>query len=382
MPRWSSDPDDKIAVGRGKLRKVVGSGVWHFHFKNDRGKWVSLSTGHHDRRGAVQWAEALSMQLTQTEFGFALPPRLKGEDRIGPALDQWLEYQKDQNRPYTHRSYRSIAKKFKKFIETRRNVKRLGDVTTDVILEFRRWALAKGNSRVTIDNNLIALRSFFNWCVAKRMAAANPLSQSRHGVRLFYDEASPRIDTYTSQEFRKIIEAVQASDKPIFKLLGTTGFRCSEAAMLEWSDVDRGHNIIRIRRKTTVDGVAFVPKDRTDRVVPISRELGEALDTLAGGEPEPSGYVIRLPSVLIRPHYFERLYLGKLKDIAEATGIPKAKLTLHNFRRFFVSQCADCNIPMPTVMDWVGHDEMKMVMHYYRLRDDSAQRAMERFHTA
>ena len=65
--------------------------------------------------------------------------------------------------------------------------------------------------------------------------------------------------------------------------------------------------------------------------------------------------------------------------MSTATGIPEKKLTLHNFRRFFVSQCADCGIPMATVMNWLGHDEMKMVMYYYRLRDESAQQAMNKF---
>jgi hypothetical protein len=79
--------------------------------------------------------------------------------------------------------------------------------------------------------------------------------------------------------------------------------------------------------------------------------------------------------------YFERSYLKRLKGLSGKTCIADTKLTLHNFRRFFVSQCADCGIPMATVMDWVGHDEMKMVMHYYRLRDESAQEAMTKLRT-
>ena len=53
--------------------------------------------------------------------------------------------------------------------------------------------------------------------------------------------------------------------------------------------------------------------------------------------------------------------------------------TLHNFRRFFVSHGAEAGVPMATVMAWASHDEMKIVMRYYRVRDDSAQRAIERF---
>jgi hypothetical protein len=31
---------------------------------------------------------------------------------------------------------------------------------------------------------------------------------------------------------------------------------------------------------------------------------------------------------------------------------------------------------MATVMEWVGHDEMAMVLHYYRLRNEFTQKAM------
>ena len=48
------------------------------------------------------------------------------------------------------------------------------------------------------------------------------------------------------------------------------------------------------------------------------------------------------------------------------------------FRNFFVCECAEHGISMATVMEWVGHDEMKMVMYYYSLRDQSARDAMRK----
>ena len=147
--------------------------------------------------------------------------------------------------------------------------------------------------------------------------------------------------------------------------------------MLEWSDIDRQLNVLQVRRKITADGQYFLPKDKRDRVIPVSPLVWEALADL--GDDGRQGYVVPLPRVKSRPDYFERTYLGRLKALAAATGIEKSKLTLHNFRRFFVSHCAEAGIPMATVMEWVGHDEMQMVMHYYRLRDEFAQQAMARF---
>jgi len=50
-------------------------------------------------------------------------------------------------------------------------------------------------------------------------------------------------------------------------------------------------------------------------------------------------------------------------------------------RAFFVGESADRSIPIATAMDWVGYDEMKMVMCYHILRDEAAPEAMRGFRT-
>ena len=246
------------------------------------------------------------------------------------------------------------------------------------MFQFRQWNLDHGNTKVTADNKLIVIRSFFNWCISLKKIATNPAAQQRHYARLFFGEDSPRKDTYSDAEYCTILLYAKGTAHHVFEILGNTGLRCRELAMLEWADIDRTINVLRVRRKVTCDGITFLPKDKTDRAIPINPGLNSALAGLMTAK-NPVGYVLPLPKVKSREDYFERHFLGRLKDLHEATGIAKGKLTLHNFRRFFVSHRADSGIPMATVMDWVGHDDMAMVMHYYRLRDESAQKAMERF---
>jgi len=73
MARWSKKPKDNIPVGRGRLRKLLPSGVWHFFHRNAGGRWVSRSTSHRDKAGAIRWAEAFSLNLTKAQFGIAKP---------------------------------------------------------------------------------------------------------------------------------------------------------------------------------------------------------------------------------------------------------------------------------------------------------------------
>lgn len=377
MPSWSKRSKDKIYAGRGVLRKLASNGVWYFHYRDERGIWRSRSTRHRDKKGALLWAEGCSLHLTRVEWGLPEMPSLRADDQVNAALDAWLDYQKTQNTRYTHRSYKSVAAVFRAFLEGRRSLQHLPAITTEVILHFRQWCLDRGNDRVTIDNKLIAIRSFFNWCIATGRLRSNPVAQQRYGIRLIFDEMSPRKPTYSDDEYMKIINAADATDRPVFVLLANTGLRSSELAMLEWSDVLRDVNVLYIHRKVTLDGQGFLPKDKEDRMIPINPAAQEALHKL--GQGRTSGYVVQLRPVKSRTDYFERSFLGRLKLLSSSTGIAASKLTLHNFRRFFVSHCAEVGIPMATVMEWVGHDEVGMVMHYYRLRNEFAQRAMAQF---
>jgi integrase len=72
------------------------------------------------------------------------------------------------------------------------------------------------------------------------------------GVTLFSvrGEESPRKETYTEQEYRAILTKAAPADCPVFALLANTGLRSSEAAMLEWGDVDRS-GMLCIRRSSS-----------------------------------------------------------------------------------------------------------------------------------
>ncbi len=380
MSKWSSKNTDRIAVGRGRLRKLAKSGVWHFHYKNQDGGWTSRSTQHHDKAGAIRWAESFSMQLTGSELGLQRPKGQVGKELISPALEEWLQSQRAHHAGTTRSSYASIVKKFATFLETQPAVTQLRHLTADVAIAFRDWAMALGNSRVTADNNMVCLRSACNYLIAKERLAENPFKHCKHKHPIFFNAKSPTRDTYTEAEYIAILAAATSADRPKFVLLANLGLRISELAMLESSDVDTSANVIHIRNKVTHDGVQYQPKDKTDRCVPINPDVHQILGEI-GVEVEPGSdrYVISLPPTKSRRRYLERTLLDNLKRLAKPIKIASKKLTLHNFRKFFISQCADCGIPMAAVMRWVGHDDMQMVMYYYQLRDKSSQEAMNTF---
>jgi integrase len=249
-------------------------------------------------------------------------------------------------------------------------------------LAFRDWLVDGGRGRKTVDNNLTALRAFFSWCVELKKMRNNPIRESRVGVKLFFNDDTKRRRAFTTGEYATIIAEADPDMSMRLRFLGITGLRIGELAALEWSDFDLQNGWLHIRAKMTCDGFSWSPKDGTDRKLPIEGELAGLLRELNTAFSGRNGYVFPGQEGHNRVKNFSRTTLKRLKALHKPTGIAETDLLLHNFRHFFVSQCADCGIDMACVMDWVGHDDLAMVLRYYGLRDDHARNAMRRFTTA
>jgi integrase len=387
VPAWSKDPRDRIKAGRGTLRKHAASKVWYFHYRDDRGKWKSVSTGHRDKAGAIEWALGHSLELTRIEKGLIQPGEKVTNDAIRKAADEWLDYIQSQRKPGTHRSYTSCVNNLKRYLDTRPSIRRLDQFDPAEVLKYREWLLAGGgrrrkNQKKTVDNNLVGLRAFFNWCVALRKTRANPIRESKTGVQVFFKERRPDIETYTRGEYAKILRRATPDLARKCRFLAASGLRIDELAHLEASDIDLQSRWLHVRAKTTHDGIGWSPKDDTDRRLPLNDDLRTvAAELLADLAEDQNAYLFPSRPGRHRAKNFARTTLSQLKKLSESTGIPKSKLTSHNFRRYFVSQCADCGIDILCVMEWVGHDDWEMVRRYYRLRDEHARASMRRFTT-
>ena len=390
MPRWSKDPRDKLKLGRGTLRKRVRGRMWYYQYRDADGRWTIVSTHHNDKPGAIEWATALSMKVMRAETGVATEDEKVSNELIRVAIDEFLGYIEKQRKPNTLKTYRSSTKNLTAYLDTRPTIRRLDQFGTAEVLGFREWVRRKQpgkekvrqNCKKTADNNLVVLRAFFNYCVELKKMRNNPIRETKHGVQVFYDERRPGIDTYTRAEFAAILEQAPADVKLKVRFLGASGLRIDEAAHIETTDVDWEHGWLHVRAKTTHDGMRWSPKDDEDRKLPLNTELravlAELLPTGTDGAPR---YVFPTAPGRWRAKNFARRTLAQLKRLSRPTGISLAKLTSHNFRRYFVSQCADCGIDILCVMEWVGHSDWEMVRRYYRLRDEHAVASMAKFTT-
>jgi len=204
---------------------------------------------------------------------------------------------------------------------------------------------------------LDTLRGIFS--VAHEMGAiyANPTT----GLAKAAAKDQP-LELPSMAQFHAIVKSIseagarQSKDcADMIRLLAYSGARVQEAAALTW-----GHLDTRAGRMT-------IPGTKTNsshRVVPLFPPLAAMLKQLQerrGDEPA-TGSILRVNECK-----------GALTTACKAVGVKR--LTHHDFRHLFATQCIESGVDIPTVSRWLGHsDGGALAMRTYgHLRQEHSQ---------
>lgn len=173
----------------------------------------------------------------------------------------------------------------------------------------------------------------------------------------------------------------------VITALTCTGMRISELASLRWSDVDDQQEQITLKDETTsrrqgITGSLRQTKSRRTRSFPIHSDLRAVLGRI---EHAADGLIFHGPKGGgLRPDLVRlTLIRDVLTPLSERFPTADGEIgftdgRLHSFRHYFCSTCANSNVPEQMVMEWLGHQESKMVRHYYHVHNEEAQRQMQR----
>ena len=107
---------------------------------------------------------------------------------------------------------------------------------------------AQDVAHTTVDKDLAVLKAFFNWCMARNLAASNPVCRVK-----FFNEDNSRLRYLTEDEYNRLLQAAKKIETSPFlaeKIILSvhTGLRRGSLFHLRWDQVDFLNRVLRIQR--------------------------------------------------------------------------------------------------------------------------------------
>jgi integrase len=159
------------------------------------------------------------------------------------ALKHYREYSTVQNR--SHHSYVEPALSV---WEVHIKAGTLLAKITPALIEDVKLRRAQEVAHTTVDKDLAVLKAFFNWCMARNLAASNPVCRVK-----FFNEDNSRLRYLTEDEYGRLLQAAKQIETSPFlaeKIILSvhTGLRRGSLFHLRWDQVDFLNRVLRIQR--------------------------------------------------------------------------------------------------------------------------------------
>jgi len=229
------------------------------------------------------------------------------------------------------------------------------DVTEERIARYTRARLAEGYASATINRELAALRRAFRLAVRqKRLSAAPTIALlAEHNVRQgFVDPAT----------FEAIATQLPAVIRDLARFAYLSGWRKGEVGTLAWTDVDRQHGLVVLRREHS--------KNEEPRLLPLTPALAAIVErrwqarTVA--RPDKTSQLAE--------HVFHRAgrpiksFRRAWAAACQAAGVPR--VLFHDLRRSAVRNFERAGVSQAVAMKLSGH-KTPSIYRRYRIVDES-----------
>lgn len=187
-------------------------------------------------------------------------------------------------------------------------------------------------------------------------------------------------EAYTRQELEDLFRVSNEDEKFLWRFFLGTGFRESECAVAEVTDVNPDTKTIQVIEKSYL---GFTPKDCEKRSVPIAdaliaqikeRSKSGSCSLLFGKNGRPDGHLLRLLKTVA---FDGGLNCGKCRGTASGKEVSCAdaavceKWILHRFRKNFATDRHNGGASARKIQKWLGHSSLETTLRYLALGDDT-----------
>ena len=271
-------------------------------------------------------------------------------ERLIEAFGGYLRHEADAS-PHTIKAYQSDVRQLAAFLAAR------GDRLLAVDVHGVRAFLASlGGVRrhSSIARKLAALKHFFRYCARAGRRRDDPAAtlpgpkREQHlPPHLSVDEMFRVLDGIAGQGPRA------CRDRAILELLYSTGIRVSELVALDWRDVDRRAEVVRV-----------LGKGRKERIVPIGATALAALDDYRRHWP---AHARRDPAAIFLNTRGGRLTVRSVaRIVAEHVGraATRMRASPHAFRHSFATHLLGAGADLRAIQELLGHARLSTTQRY------------------
>lgn len=333
-------------------------GRWHYDFMIRRVRYRGTLPEARNKSQAERAENRVREDVYNGRYG-----KPTGESIfVQYAEDVFLPWSRENKRSFVNDEYH--VKTFKAYFGD----KSFREITPMLLEKFKRDRL-HGKTRygrerrpASVNRELQLMSKIFNLAIRDNLTESNPcksvkkLREDNHRNRYLLIEEE--------QKLLAQLTGPRAHLKPIVLLAIHTGMRRGEILNLRWSEVDFGRNVVHVTR--TKSG-----KDRTVPLNEVARSV--LLELKQHSKGSDSVFVSSKTGEALRgiKHGFARARLD-----AKISG-----LTFHDLRRTFGTRLGDDGVDAFTIMELMGHSDLRMTIRYVRGTDQSRRNAVEKLTT-
>jgi integrase/recombinase XerD len=301
----------------------------------------------------------------------AIQPQDDG-DRVGELVAAWLATKRSL---HTRAAYLRDIAQWADWL-ARHGVPLLEADETAAAM-WARHLEAAGAKNTTAARKLTAVSSFYGWCLRRGHVRANPVAGLARPAVDYDTSATPGLNR---DQAVALLAAADADAGPqaartaaLITTLLYTGARISEllGADIEDLGIDRGHRVLRVRRKGGKTQALALPAPAADRIDAYlaSRDDVTALPVIPGIVSAPARRVLFATGTGARMYRAEVRVL--LRRLAHAAGLPAdlaVSLSAHSMRHAFATLNLDAGASLRDLQDAMGHSSPRTTRRYDRSR--------------
>lgn len=316
-------------------------------------------------------SKAIARRPAELEIGVAWPKIRKA----------WARYLQREHASLTGTAYLRAMGQFWTWLERRAAEAKdplpsLAAITADDVVAWRE-SLRRHYSVATVNLNLGAVRSFYNWAIAQGAPIANP-AQGVRGRGRKIDSPHKR-DCFTDQEVLALLDScryddIGTRDRAILSLMAYCGLRTIEVQRAEVGDLEtrEGRQILWVWGKGRHE-----PDDFVVLPAPAEASLRAWLDR----HPTGTGSLF---CTLGRGHKGRPMDLRTLRHMGRLhmrrAGIRRPRLSLHSLRHSATSNAIRHDANPVQVQHMLRHSDIKSTIRYFheteRLTDPAEDRIL------